>query len=86
MMAHDEVDKTAQVWRIRFQTEFLKRGGTQQARQKMINETPDWLRRIIGLPLRFGERPINCTCARWYLDGTHHKNCLHLADERRRIT
>lgn len=77
-MNANEPNDTAQTWRIRFETELLKRGGTDQARQGMIDETPDWLRQILGIPLRFGERPIDCTCAKWYQDGTHHAECLHV--------
>lgn len=77
MLSADEINDTAQAWRIRFAAELLRRGNTEQARQEMIDETPDWLRSILGLPLRFGEKPIDCTCAKWYMDGTHVKECLH---------
>jgi len=78
MSSAQEINDTVQTWRIRFQIELLKRGNTEQARQEMIDETPDWLRNILGIPLRFGEHPIDCTCAQWYADGTHYKDCLHL--------
>jgi hypothetical protein len=77
MSSTEEINETARTWRIRFEIELLKRGGTESARQEMIDETPDWLRNILGIPLKFGNHPIDCTCAQWYMDGTHAKACNH---------
>ena len=78
MSSSEEVEETSSIWRIRFENELLKRGGTEQARQEMIDETPDWLRSILGIPPKFGQKPIDCTCAKWYADGTHVEQCRSL--------
>lgn len=75
MSSAAEINHTAQVWRIRFDTELLKRGATAQARREMIDETPDWLRSILGMELRYGLQPVHCVCAKWYTDGTHTDEC-----------
>jgi hypothetical protein len=31
-------------------------------------------------PMEFGKKPIDCTCAKWYQDGTHAPECLHITD------
>lgn len=67
-----------EIWRHRFAAALAERGGTDQARQEMIAETPDWLRAILGIPPPWGEKPVDCTCAKWYTDGTHHPECRHI--------
>ena len=66
-------------WEARWNIELAKRGGTEEARQQMVDETPDWLRRVLDIPTRLGDKPSRCTCARWHVDGTHTAECRHQA-------
>ena len=64
-------------WRIAFQVELEGRGGTDAARRELVEETPDWLLEILGMESPRGKQPVDCTCARWYVDGTHTAECRH---------
>ena len=64
-------------WQARWNIALTERGGTEEARQQMIDDTPDWLRRVLDIPTRHGDKPSDCTCARWYVDGTHTAECRH---------